>query len=213
MADNVAITAGSGTTVAADDVAGVYYQRVKVAHGADGSATDVSSASPLPVDTELAAAAALADAAANPTTPMVGAGGLLFNGTTWDRERGNTEGVLLASAARTAAAQSSIQTNYNARGVLLTLNVTAASGTGGLTVCIYGVDPIGSGGDPNLLRASVPVTTTGRKAYLLYPGNGSDTTFDLVLTKNGALPRSWFALVLADDASSYTYSLGYSMIV
>src|SRR5215217_2406319 len=49
MADNVAITAGSGTTIAADDIAGVLYQRVKVTHGADGAATDVSTASPLPV--------------------------------------------------------------------------------------------------------------------------------------------------------------------
>lgn len=49
MADNVAITAGSGTTIAADDIAGVLYQRVKVTHGADGASTDVSTASPLPV--------------------------------------------------------------------------------------------------------------------------------------------------------------------
>lgn len=36
-------------------------------------------------DTELPAAAALADGAANPTTPTVGAACLIFNGTTWDR--------------------------------------------------------------------------------------------------------------------------------
>jgi len=48
MADNVAITAGTGTTIAADDVGGVLYQRVKPAFGADGSATDVSTANPLP---------------------------------------------------------------------------------------------------------------------------------------------------------------------
>lgn len=51
MADNVAITPGSGDTVAADDIGTVKYQRVKVNHGADGSATDVSTASPLPVRT------------------------------------------------------------------------------------------------------------------------------------------------------------------
>lgn len=49
MADNVAITAGAGTAIAADDIASVWYQRVKLSHGADGSATDTSSASPLPV--------------------------------------------------------------------------------------------------------------------------------------------------------------------
>jgi hypothetical protein len=36
-------------------------------------------------DTELPAAAALADGASNPTTPTVGSAGLVFNGTTWDR--------------------------------------------------------------------------------------------------------------------------------
>jgi hypothetical protein len=40
MADNIAITAGSGTTVAADDISSVFYQRVKVSLGAEGSATD-----------------------------------------------------------------------------------------------------------------------------------------------------------------------------
>lgn len=49
MADNVAITAGTGTTMATDDIGGVQYPRVKIAQGADGAATDVSSAAPLNV--------------------------------------------------------------------------------------------------------------------------------------------------------------------
>ena len=49
MADNVAITPGSGAIAAADDIGGVLYQRVKVSHGADGSATDTSVSNPLPV--------------------------------------------------------------------------------------------------------------------------------------------------------------------
>jgi hypothetical protein len=48
MADNFAFTEGTGKTGAADDIGGVLYPRVKVQHGADGSATDVSTASPLP---------------------------------------------------------------------------------------------------------------------------------------------------------------------
>lgn len=52
MADNVAITAGSGTTIAADDVgSGVLHQRVKVTWGPDGTGNDadVASGKPLPV--------------------------------------------------------------------------------------------------------------------------------------------------------------------
>lgn len=55
MADNVAITAGAGTSIAADDIGGVQHQRVKVGHGTDGSYTDASSSSPLPVTAPAAA--------------------------------------------------------------------------------------------------------------------------------------------------------------
>jgi hypothetical protein len=36
MSDNVAITAGSGTSIAADDVSSVYYQKIKLDAGGDG---------------------------------------------------------------------------------------------------------------------------------------------------------------------------------
>ena len=41
MADNVAITAGSGTTIATDDVSGVHYQKVKLAVGVADDATGI----------------------------------------------------------------------------------------------------------------------------------------------------------------------------
>lgn len=49
MADNIAVTAGSGETIAFDDISGVKHQRVKISQGADGVAADVSSAAPLQV--------------------------------------------------------------------------------------------------------------------------------------------------------------------
>lgn len=50
MADNTLLNPGTGgDTIATDDIAGVKYQRVKVTFGADGTATDASSANPLPV--------------------------------------------------------------------------------------------------------------------------------------------------------------------
>ncbi len=51
MADNSQPIAG-GDWYATDDIGGVKHQRAKVEYGADGSATDVSKASPLPVDTD-----------------------------------------------------------------------------------------------------------------------------------------------------------------
>lgn len=65
MADNVAITAGSGTTIAADDISGVMYQRVKIGVGADGAATDLSSANPMPIGVIPAGTNAIGKLAAN----------------------------------------------------------------------------------------------------------------------------------------------------
>lgn len=45
MSDNVAITPGSGATVAADNIGGALYQRVKLALGADGTGVDASAGS------------------------------------------------------------------------------------------------------------------------------------------------------------------------
>lgn len=49
MADNVAYTPGSGATIAADEIGGVLYQRIKPAIGEDGSAVDVSLSNPMPM--------------------------------------------------------------------------------------------------------------------------------------------------------------------
>lgn len=67
------------------------------------------------VDSELPAAAALADAAANPTTPTVGAAGLTYNGTTWDRQRS------------VVAAQDTTGTGIAAAGILGQLDDTATA--------------------------------------------------------------------------------------
>jgi hypothetical protein len=50
MANNVAVTAGSGTTVATDDVSDVHYQVVKLALGDEGVTTRVTATDGLPVE-------------------------------------------------------------------------------------------------------------------------------------------------------------------
>jgi hypothetical protein len=50
MADNVGYTPGSGATIAADDIGGVLYQRVKMIHGADGIAHETSNSNRLPTE-------------------------------------------------------------------------------------------------------------------------------------------------------------------
>lgn len=107
-----------------------------------------------PVDTELPAASALADATANPTAPEVGAALEGFNGTTWDLLRtiaasGAGLGVLKtgtlgeaitlhASAAETASANGTPVTGLGWRKrYLIVLDVTAAASLGTDTLDAY----------------------------------------------------------------------------
>jgi hypothetical protein len=92
MVDNVGYTEGSGTTIAADDVGGVLFQRVKVTTGADGTATDVSAANPMPVSGPLTDAQLRA-------SPVPVSGSFTVSGGLTDAElRASPVPVSLASA-------------------------------------------------------------------------------------------------------------------
>lgn len=74
-------------------------------------------------------AAALADAVANPTVGILANTQLLFNGATWDRNRGNINQVVDASAARTTSVAGATCTNFNAKTLLWHFKITAITGT------------------------------------------------------------------------------------
>lgn len=113
-----------------------------------------------------------------------------------------SELVVLASAAQTTTQTQADQDNASARGIVVILNVTVASGTGGLTLEIDGKDP-GSGTYYALLTGT-SVTTTGQKVYRVYPG----LTASANATASDVLPKTWRVKITAGDASSYTYSVG-----
>jgi hypothetical protein len=150
------------------------------------------------------------DAQAN--TGLAAAAGMQFNGASWDRQRNNVEGTLLASAARTATTSTATQINYNARGVILFLRITAASGTGGLQPRLFLVDAL-TDGQIAVIAAPTARTTTGSAAYVFYPGSTAAAFVDLTQNVSLPLPRSWAVTVIHGDASSYTYSLGFSYIL
>lgn len=77
-----------------------------------GANNDVTVTGTVTVDTELAAAAALADNAANPTTPLIGACLLGFDGTTWDRLYAVADGDAVAAATKGLLAIGTDGTNY-----------------------------------------------------------------------------------------------------
>jgi hypothetical protein len=64
MSDSVGYTPGVGAEIAVDEIAGIKHQRVKMQFGADGVATDVSAANPMPVTAPggIAVTGALTDA-------------------------------------------------------------------------------------------------------------------------------------------------------
>lgn len=67
-------------------------QRAAVDASGRVSVSLTASSATVTVDSELPAAAALADGASNPTTPTVGAAGLTWNGATWDRVKSAATG-------------------------------------------------------------------------------------------------------------------------
>jgi hypothetical protein len=140
----------------------------------------------------------------------------LYNGTSFDFQHANTEGTLLASAARTATTSSANQTNYNARGVIVTLRISAASGTGGLSWKLYGVDPVSGATYQITPNIAAPITAAGTYAFEVYPGStttGSTNPSWMYQRTSAALPRTWQLQVVHADGSSYTYSVGYQYVV
>ena len=132
-----------------------------------------------------------------------------FNGVDWEDVVGNQELVLAPSAARTATLVLPDQTIFNWRGVLVWLNITTASGTGGLTCRVEGKDPAG-GGYFALHAAPAAVVATGLQVYVLYLGvTGGAVSQPTQIV----LPRTWRVRVVHGDATNYAYSVGASLMV
>ena len=147
---------------------------------------------------------------------LVSAINSLWNGATWDRQQNNQGITALASAARTASTNSADQLNYNAKGLIAVLDITAASGTGGLQLVVQGKDPI-SGNYAQLTVTPTAILAAGTYAYELHPGSSTAAPGAgnglLQVRTAGALPRTYRIRVIHGDASSYTYSVGLQTIL
>ncbi len=130
---------------------------------------------------------------------------MMFNGTTWDRERDNVDVTLLASASRTTTQNSGNITVFNERGVNVYLNMTVV-GTGNVTVNILGVDPV-SGGTYTILQGSA-ITTNSFNVYRVYPA----LTAVANSVANDHLPRVIQINITANNANAATYSVGYTLL-
>ncbi len=134
MADNIAITQGTGTIIAADDVSGVYYQRMKLHTGEDGSAEPIG-------DTDLGASRAL-----------------------WVDNRSSVVRKTVATSTGITIASTNYSAGDQVGPVLSITNAVRASGGTGLITSAVLVDqgdvcPTTAGYDIYLWRATVTVAT------------------------------------------------------
>src|SRR5581483_11863115 len=117
----------------------------------------------------------------------------------------------LPLATRTTTTTSATQANpRGVLGMVVYLNVTAASGTGGLKVQILGIDPI-SGNGFALNALPTAVTATGTYAYVIGPGCSS-ASGSVQQATSGVVPPRFQIQVTHVDGSSYTYSVGYILM-
>lgn len=138
--------------------------------GVNTLAINASGQAPV-IDTKFPNAAAAADGYANPTITHEGADGMLYNGLTWDRARNNFVTTADSSAARTSTVAGATVTNFNAKGAVITINVTAVSGTSPTLVAKLQYSP--DGGTTWIDYTAKPVTATisatGQTTLTVYP--------------------------------------------
>lgn len=122
------------------------------------------------------------------------------------------QGTILASAARTASPTKLDQSSGGARGVAVTINVTAAPNTAEtLTPTVQWKDPA-SGVYGTILAGAAIVgsaTQAGTTVRLLaFPGS----TVTANLKANDTLPLTWAVDMAHSSTGSWTYSVGYQLL-
>lgn len=154
---------------------------------------------------------ALADGAANPVATGLGSFGLVWNGATWDRGRGNIDDTVLAVATRaTGTAASSDIVNYEHRGVHLTMDYSA--GDANLVLRLQAKDPVGGKYQTMLSTASISAKAVA--VFSMYPGisAGPAGTIATGGSVNNVLPRTFRVTVLPSGSATASYSVGMSLI-
>lgn len=113
-------------------------------------------------------------------TNQLSVGSDIYNGSNWDRQRSNTSVVVVA--AGTTSTQTAVAvTTYNARSLVLAINITAGAGT--LTVAINGVT---TSGYTYPILTSTALTGIADNTMRVFPGATPATN----TAANDALPRS-----------------------
>jgi hypothetical protein len=195
----ITIAVGSGTT-------DVYYGSSDAF--ANANITKVSNT--VTVDSELPAATTLANAMANPTTPLIGSCGARHNGSTWDLEQSKETGTLITYAAYTTTQSTSGSpiTSRTAKGAIVYVRVGAV-GTGTLTLNLCALDPLGNG----LVVAATNVTGGVATYQASWHPGASGTGNGIILAASHPLNRQWYVVLSKSDGSSWTFGVTYELSV
>ena len=133
----------------------------------------------------------------------------VYNGTAWEAQYTNLEATIFASAARTATVNSADQTNYGAKGVRLTLDITAVVATPTLDIKIQAKDSVSGKYMDMTGCAFAQKSATGTDELIIYPG----LTAAANVSVSDVLPRTWRAVATHGDTDSITYSLAAAYIL
>jgi hypothetical protein len=133
-----------------------------------------------------------------------------YNESTADRWRGNTEGTAVSGGAYTSTAVGATLTNYNGRGVILHMDLTASAAVSGVTIQIQARDPASLKWQ-TIFADSSARTGVGTYRYIIYPGVATAGQFNAL--SNIVLPRTWRVTVVNLDGLSYTLSVGYQLVL
>jgi hypothetical protein len=191
MGNGVTGTGSQRVTLASDNTAisTAGFMSVKIDQTTPGTTNAVT-------DTKLPASAASADALANPTITQIGADNMVFNGTSWDRQRGMSVATTTGdTGAKVATGNGATQTNVGNKGVQIFIVLGTVSGT--TPTCTFKVQGSVDGGTnwydiPAATTASLTASTN--VGITIYPGAtvlaGATTTGTTAVASN-VLPRSW----------------------
>lgn len=136
---------------------------------------------------------------------------LLYNGSNWDRARANIEITVLATAARTASTNSADLTNHNARGVIITLDVTTDP-AGGETLQLLVQYKDAESSAYEIILDDAANATPGRRTVIVYPGTAGSAN-DVTSTTGYPLPRIWRVRIVHSAGGTWNYSVGASPIL
>jgi len=172
LADNIEVTAGTGTNIAADDIgAGLLVQRVKTTWGPDGTANDadVASGKPLPVQLRASGGTEIATAT-NPAVAKLSDGTNAVAVKAASTAPGATDPALVVSISPNSVNANGQATMANSAPVVISSNQDWPVGTTGF---MKKEDVASADGDAGIamlaVRKATPANTSGTDGDYEFP--------------------------------------------